>query len=169
MAGCTAALAVAAHAAAGGGLPSTGVTVVLTVLLAGAGVALADRRRGFAAILGLVAGSQLGMHVLLDNLAHAHAPGTAAVASPGAMFATHTAAALVIAVLLAGAEAAVFACTAVLRWLLSASGVLALSRPPNPHARPRPAEPPAAPPARSFMLDVLLRRVHARRGPPALS
>lgn len=157
-AGCSAALAVAAHAAAGGGLPSTGLTVVGTALLGGAGVALADRRRGPLAILAALGAGQLGMHVVL-GLGHAHQPG-AGHADPVAMTALHAAAVLVVAMLLAGAENAAFAVAAVLGWLLG--GPLRVSGP-APAAAPVLAVLPAAP---SLVTSILLRRVHGRRGPP---
>lgn len=159
LAGCSAALTVAAHSAAGGLGPSTGLTIVLTVLLAGAGVALADRRCGFPAILAAVGASQLGMHLLLSTLGHPH--GAPSVSAP--MAALHAVAAVLTAVLLAGGEDAVFAVAAVLRWLLG-------GLPAGPHPLPALG---AAPPRvgtewifRSIFVDVLLRRVHARRGPP---
>jgi hypothetical protein len=160
LAGCSAALMVAAHAAAGGSAPSPGLTIVLTALLAAAGVALADRRRGFPSILAAVGGSQLGMHVLLSTLGHGHG----ALAVSWRMAALHAAAAVLTAVLLAGGENAVFAVVSVFRWILDGTVV-----------RPRrlPALGPlvfscrAATTRRSIVIDVLLRRVHARRGPPA--
>jgi hypothetical protein len=158
LAGCSAALAVAAHAAAGGVLPSAGLTVVLTAVLAGAGVALADRRRGLPAIFAVVAASQLAMHTLLSQAGHGHP----AVDATVQMTVLHAAAAVLVAVLLAGAEGAVFTAVAVLRWLLS--GVVLVPRPlPDVRLAPRLVAPVAA---GSITLDVLLRRVHARRGPP---
>lgn len=148
----------AGHAAAGGALPSVGLTAVLTGLLAGAGVALADRQRGFWCILAAVGGSQLAMHVLLERLGHDHGGS----GQPALMLAVHAVAALVVAALLAGAERSVFAVFAVLRWLLR--GLAAVVRPlPVPAAAVGLA---GAEPAGSIMVDVLLRRVHARRGPP---
>lgn len=172
LAGCSAALTVAAHAAAGGSVPSPGLTLVLTVLLAGAGVALADRRRGFPAILAAVAASQLGMHVLLAGLGHGHG-GAAAGLGPGggastpvAMVVLHAVAAVITAVLLAGAENAVFAVAAVLRWLL---GAVAVGCRPLPPLGPQVCRIPGFRTFNSFIVDVLLRRVHARRGPPCLA
>lgn len=163
---CSAALTVAAHAAAAGpvaGLPSPGLTVVLTVLLAGAGVALADRRRGFPAILAAVGGSQLALHVLLAGLGHGH--GGSGGTSSLAMLLPHAVAALLTAVLLTGAEDAVFAVAAVLRWLLSAVAAVV---PPLPRLCCWPLCVPVLSTSASSLLDVLLRRVHGRRGPPRL-
>jgi hypothetical protein len=158
-AGSSAALAVAGHAVAGGALPPAGLTVVLTALLAGAGVALADRQRGLGAILAAVGGSQLAMHVLLERLGHAHAGGTD---RPVLMFVGHAVAAVVVACALAGAERSVFAVVAVLRWLLRGVTVAA-GLPPLPGAGTTVV---AAGPSGSITVDVVLRRVNARRGPP---
>lgn len=166
---CCATLSVAAHAAAGGELPAFGPTALLTVVLAGAGVALADRRWGLPAILAIVGGTQVGLHVLLDSLAHHTPAGSLAIASAapalGPIFMTglHAAAALVMALLLAGAERSAFVLGAVLDWLLGAVPV----RPFTPPAwTPVVAEPGAAVP--SGELRLLFRRVHGRRGPPVL-
>jgi hypothetical protein len=168
LAGCSAALTVAAHTAAGGSAPSTGLTVVLTVLLAGLGVALADRQRGFPAILAAVGTSQLGMHVLLSSpmYENGHENGHGhGITLTGGMVALHAAAAVLTAVLLAGAESAVFATVAVLGWALRA--VAAVPRP-LPVLGPRlPSVPPAWMPG-CLAVETLLRRVHARRGPPDL-
>jgi hypothetical protein len=174
---CSAALTVAAHATAGGGvdggggggeggavaaMPSPGLTLVLTVLLAGLGIALADRRRGFPLILVAVGGSQLGMHLLLAGLGHGH--GGAAPMSI-AMVGLHAVAAVFTAVLLTGAEDAVFAVVGVLRWILSAVTVAAR---PVPTHRPVDSGIPGPMVPGSLVVDVLLRRVHGRRGPPCL-
>src|ERR1700743_3007616 len=57
-------LAVAAHAAAGGGLPDPGLTALLTIGVAAVGVALADRRRSAGAIIAVLGAAQLATHVL---------------------------------------------------------------------------------------------------------
>ncbi|SHE65293.1 hypothetical protein SAMN05444320_101681 [Streptoalloteichus hindustanus] len=158
----SATLAVAAHAAAGGSVPDTGLAAVLTVLMAGAGTAMADRRRSAPAILAALGGSQVLLHVLLQALAghgaHHAPPGF----DPSRMVATHVVATLLTAALLVGAERAVFAVAAALAMLLPR----------------RLAPPPAWAPLRlasvpigtvPLPLDVLLRRVHTRRGPPARS
>jgi hypothetical protein len=156
-----AALAVAAHGLAGGGWPDTGFTLLLTVLLAGAGTALADRRRGLPAILGALGAAQLGMHVLL-SAAHPHHAGVAAGLPWPGMTASHAVAVLLTAVLLAKAEAAVFA-------VASALGALLPRRPlPAPVNTPRPGVV-VAPLRVDTELDVLFHRVCLRRGPPVCS
>lgn len=159
LAACCATLGVAGHAVAGGDLPPAGPTALLTMVLAGAAVALADRRRGFWSILLVVGAAQVAMHVLLAALAHdGHSTGLGA-----AMITFHAVAALVTAVLLAGAEASVFALAAVLAWLLRLV-------PP----RPLPAVPAVAPAVRprtgppGTELRLLVRRAYGRRGPPRM-
>jgi hypothetical protein len=176
LAGCSAALAVAAHAAAGGSVPSPGLTLVLTVLLAGAGTALADRRRGFPAILAAVGASQLGMHVLLAGLGpdhsaaghggagHGSAVHGGVVPAPVAMVALHVAATVLIAVLLARAENTAFALAAVLRWI---AGVVEIGCRPLMPLTPLVSRIRGIPDSNTLVVDILLRRIHARRGPPA--
>ncbi|HEY3753332.1 MAG TPA: hypothetical protein VGL80_29435 [Pseudonocardiaceae bacterium] len=160
----SATLAVAAHALAGGGLPATGLTVVLTLGLAAIGVAIADRRRSTGTILAVLGAAQLVTHVLL-SLSPMHMAGDVVIAdgAPRAdsagMLGAHVIAVLVSAVLLAKADAAVFLITAVLAMLLPSL----LIAPPVPSA-PAGARPHAVPQDRS--ISVLLRRSHARRGPP---
>jgi len=161
LAGSSAALAVAAHAAAGGSLPAAGPTVALTILLAGLGVALADRQRGLFAILAVVGCSQVGMHVLLSG----HAAAAAGPSHPALMTALHALAALATAVLLTGAEGAVFAAFAVLRWLVRGAARVLRPLPMQDH---RVVLTVAAPAACPPLVDVLLRRVNSRRGPPDL-
>jgi hypothetical protein len=163
---CCAALGVAGHVAASGRLPAPGPTAVLTVLLAAAGIALADRQRGLPAIASTVGGTQVGLHFLLDALAHGHVAGAdppAPPIDPVAMTGVHAVAAIVTALLLAGAERSIFALTGVFAWLLR--GV-----PVRPFTVPA-CGPPVVLPAvhvAAGELRLLLRRVHGRRGPPVL-
>lgn len=160
LAGMCAALTVAAHTAAGGSPPSTALTLVLTALLAGIAIAIADRRRGFPAILAVVGASQAGMHLLLSALGHGHA------AVPSARMALlHAVAATAVAVLVAGAENAVFAAASVVDRIFGAVTTVALA-PPAPAAATSPVRPVAEP--GSAVAAILLRRVHSRRGPPDL-
>jgi hypothetical protein len=158
LAGCCATLGVAGHAAAGGELPPLAPTALLTFVLAGLGIALADRRRGFGSMLLVVVATQVGMHVLLAALAHGHG----LIPVDTGMVAFHAAAALVTALLLAGAEGSVFALAAVLGWLLRGIPLRPLLVPAvAPAVRLRPATPPAE-------LRLMMRRAHGRRGPPGL-
>lgn len=152
-------LAVAAHTVAGGQAPDTALAVVLTGLLAGAGTALADRRRGLPAILAVLGSSQVALHVLLTALStHPHGSGIAAV-DPLAMTIAHIAAALGAAWLLADAESAVFALFSALTMLLPKR--LA----PLPAVAPLWTATPAPAPE-SARRDLRFRRVLPRRGPP---
>lgn len=167
------------HVQAGGDCPDLGLLLVLGLLLTGLLVTLADRRRGPLAILGLVGGSQLALHALLQLLspshqaAPMHSPAGADVHSwlmagagmhPMLMFGTHALASVVTAAILAGAEAGVFAVAAALVRVLprpparlpatpSASAAQALRTPVD--------EPTDARPRRQ-----LGRRLCRRRGPP---
>ncbi|MGH4024593.1 MAG: hypothetical protein ACRDRV_08415 [Pseudonocardiaceae bacterium] len=115
-------LAVAAHVAAGAAVPDGALTVLLTVGVAAAGTALADRQRGPLALLAAVAVTQVILHLLLDALGahHAATAGVAAGDTSGAaggavMTAAHAAAVVVTAALLAGAESALFTVAGALR------------------------------------------------------
>ncbi|MQA11424.1 MAG: hypothetical protein GEU98_23305 [Pseudonocardiaceae bacterium] len=159
----SAALAVTAHAAGGGGLPDAGSTLVLTVLLGWVGTALADRTSGVLPILAVLGVSQLTLHVLLAELIHAHSAIPADPSNGPAMTAAHAAATVLTGLALAGAESALIAVCATVRSLLPAP-----SRPaPVAHA---PSAVPVPRPERAVdPFEVLLRAVCARRGPPARS
>ncbi|GGM57449.1 hypothetical protein GCM10012275_30700 [Longimycelium tulufanense] len=154
-------LAGTGHAAAGGGLPDAELTAVLTVALAGISIALADRRRGFGVILLTLGGSQVVLHTLLQVFS-GHVHHTAPRFDSLQMAAGHAVAALITAVLLTGAESAIFAVVAALSRLLPV-----WRTPPPATAPPRWCSIPGRP-ARTF-LGVLLRRVCGRRGPPTSS
>jgi hypothetical protein len=149
------ALAVAAHAAAGGGLPQAAPTVLLTAGVAAVGVSLADRQRSLRAILAVLAAAQLATHVILSI----GAMDMPSQADGRVMFAAHALAVGLSAVLLARADAAVFRVAGILSMLLP----VALAVPPVPdgpvrvHRRRTPQDRRTA---------VLLCRRHARRGPP---
>lgn len=158
---CSAALAMAAHALAGGTGQNAGLAVPLTALIALAGIALADRQRGGPAILGALGISHAGEHLMLTTLAHhqhaAHFDATHFDAT--AMTAAHVAAVLLTAVLLTHAESAVFATAAALAMLL----------PRRPLSQPVPAAALLTHVADipvDHVLDVLLRKVIGKRGPP---
>lgn len=169
------------HVQAGGDCPDLGLLVVLGLLLTGLLVTLADRRRGPLAILGLVGGSQLALHALLQLLSPAHpaAPMHPLAAGAGMhsslmagagmhpllMFGAHALASVVTAAILAGAEAGVFTVAAAMARVLprpparlpaipSASAAQALRTPVG--------EPTDARPRRQ-----LGRRLCRRRGPPS--
>ncbi|MFB9906551.1 hypothetical protein [Allokutzneria oryzae] len=156
----SAALSTAGHALAGGAVPDTALTVLLTVLVAAAAVSLANKRRGPVAILGTLGTAQVVTHLLLSALTvHRH---EATPTDSLAMTAAHVVATLGTALVLGHAESAIFG-------LAAALGAVLPRRSPQP---PVFAPQRAVTPARTGManpLDVLLRRARARRGPPLTS
>lgn len=162
LAGTSAALAVAAHAVAGGGLPSGVPITVVTAGVAGAGIALAGRRRSGWAILGVLSAAQLAAHVLLsiDMAGMAGMDGTNPRFNGIAMVLAHAVAGAATAVALFHADEAMFFAAATFARLVPA---VLLAPPPVPSAPPTlwpAAAPVVRPPA------VLLCRANARRGPP---
>lgn len=97
----TATLAVAAHAAAGGGLPSGGAVAELVVLATVIGAVAFTMRANTGALLGLLAAGQLLGHLLLGAVGHSHSQGGAPTS---AMLAAHAAAVLIGALLIAVGE-----------------------------------------------------------------
>ncbi|WP_342668905.1 hypothetical protein [Amycolatopsis taiwanensis] len=148
-------LAITAHTLAGGGLPDTSLTLVLTGLLGWIGAALAEKTKGPLGVLTVLATAQLGMHLVLGGLMDHLTP------SAG-MILTHAAATSVTAFLLAHAESMLLAAAAGLLLILP---VVWRPAPVPPGAAGVPVRSPGDTP----LLSVLLRRVHGRRGPPARS
>jgi hypothetical protein len=162
----SAALAVAAHAVAGGGVPDAVSTVLLTIGVAVIGVAMASRRRSTGAILIVLGAAQLAMHLLLSfDTTTMPGMGMQVTGQAGppfggiAMLSAHALAAVLTAFLLAKADAAVFAVAAALARLLPTL----LAAPPVT-AGPARLRPGAAP--RASSTAVSLWRDNARRGPP---
>lgn len=163
LAGSSAALAVAAHGLAGGAVADSGFTVGLATLLAWGGASLA-RRGGTPALVAVLAVTQLCQHVLLTDIASAHGKAPA-VFSGWTMFGTHAVATVLTAVLLTRAGGALTAIGAALAWLLGRLRTLVAGP-----VRPRPVPAGTSLPARpGAVLEVLLRQVCARRGPPVHS
>jgi hypothetical protein len=166
LATCSAALAIAAHGSAGGRLSDTALTILLTAVLAWGGTALA-RRGGIVTLVVALGSTQVAQHLLLAEVAgsaHGHV-----LAPPPAggwlMFTTHAVATLLTAALLLRADAAIAAVRAAIDWL---TGRLLALCPAPP--RPAPASAVTSGPARpGLLLEVLLRQVSPRRGPPARS
>ncbi|HEX7662237.1 MAG TPA: hypothetical protein VF444_22450 [Pseudonocardiaceae bacterium] len=160
-------LAVSAHAMGGGGLPDAGITVVLVLVVAAMGIALARRRLGRVTTVAVLGASQLTMHLVLTAAAPSGGmtdmPGmTGDTADPVPMIAWHVVAVLITAAVLSRADAAIFALVAVLSMLLPRR--LPPASPPSARSGTRSVLPAGVPsdPVR----EVLLRRVNARRGPP---
>ncbi len=167
LASCSAALAVAAHGTAGGELADSALTVLLTTLLAWGGAALA-RRGGLLTVTATLGATQAAQHLLLTAIGNsAHMPGTAPMPVDGwLMFATHSVATLLAAALLMRADSALAACRAAVEWLVGRLQALC----PAPHVDTAATTAATSVPARpGELLEVLLRQVSPRRGPPVRS
>lgn len=156
----TTVLTAVGHLAGGGSLPDVTVLVVLLPLLAGVVSTLAERLRGTAGTLAVLATGQLALHHLIELLNPTHAahhlagPGT----SSGTMLATHAAATLLTAAALRYADRAIEAVGAALGRVLP-------RRPPALCAdRPLATRP--TPVAVSLRLAGALAAAQLRRGPP---
>ncbi|SDU18791.1 hypothetical protein SAMN04488563_0489 [Jiangella alkaliphila] len=152
-----------AHAAAGGDVSTTPGFVAVALLLCAACVALADRRRSVAEIAAMLVFTQPLLHVLLTLDGH-HGAASSVVPSAG-MAVAHVLSAVVLTVLLAGAENVVWS-------LASLSATLLLTR-----VRELLASPVLSAPrvpangddvAEAAPRGVLLVRSTPWRGPPAL-
>jgi len=156
------ALSVAAHGAGGGSLTEFAPVLPLIVLTAFAGTAVATRRRNPLAVLGALAATQLAQHLLL-SLVHSHQPSPEqGLGFDGTQMAgAHAVAALLTGVLLVKADAALFALAAAVSRLLPRRLAPAPIR-----LAPRVPVPRANDPA--ALIEVLLRRVNGRRGPPVV-
>src|SRR6202000_51444 len=139
-------LAVAAHAAAGGGLPDPGLTALLTIGVAAVGVALADRRRSAGAIIAVLGAAQLATHTVL-SFAETGLTGNVHMIVHGytlPMLGAHAVAVLLTAWLLSRADDAIFLVAAALGRLWPR--LFALPAIPD---RPRRSRPAAAGPDRA--------------------
>jgi len=151
------ALTIAAHGMAGGGVPEAAVTVVIATLIAWAGTAVAARARSLGTMFALLGVTQLSLHVLLAYVSHGHE----AVALTPAMLATHVVATAVTAVLLTQADAALDLVAAAVAGLVRA--LVWTPRPPAMVVHKVQVN------ALHHLLEVVFRRVCARRGPPRFS
>lgn len=160
----SASLSVAAHTAAGGAIPEPGITTVITLLMVGAGVAFADRRRGSRDIVGAVGFNQVALHVFLQVTgSHEYVHSTAQMPfDPLAMTVGHAVVAVLTALVLTGAESALFVIAKVLGLILPRKCATRPARTPF-RARPLPAA------TVRVWGEVLYQRIHSRRGPPVLS
>jgi hypothetical protein len=157
-------LAIAAHGMAGGSTPDTALAVLLTMLVAWAGTSIADRRQGPVAVLVALGTAQLAMHLVLTYVVPWHVEHHEAPVDPAAMWATHILATLVTGLLLTKADTAlsvVGSAIQLLRGLLEAPVFPVV--PAAIHALP------ASPHRSGHMLQVVLRKVCGRRGPPLCS
>ncbi|ATE51905.1 hypothetical protein [Actinosynnema pretiosum] len=156
----SAALGLAAHGAAGGEAVELTPVLPLLLLTASAGTALAERSRTPWAVVGALVAAQAGQHALLALAAHQHhGPGLGL--DPLAMTAAHVVAALLTGLLLARADAVLLALAG------AAARLLPVLREPRPASRPAALPAPEGHP-QPTPVRITLRRVNARRGPPAL-
>lgn len=161
----SAAPAIAAHAAAGG-ISQAALTALLTPLIGWLATVLADRVRGMVGMVLVLSAAQMVMHVLLGGhgALSAHVPGTMAGLGGDAVVATaHIGAVALTAVLLARAESMLAVAAAALRVLLPVVSC------PAPVSTDGPLQIGVRPAAGPHLVEVLLRRVHRRRGPPTFS
>ncbi len=167
LASCSAALAIAAHGTAGGDLSDAALTALLATVLAWGGTAIA-RRGGFLTVVATLGVIQLAQHVLLTEVAgaaHGH-EWTAPPVDGWVMFAAHAVATLLTAALLLRADAAFATVRAAISWLVGRLQALCPAPPEDAAGRTVPSSVPARP---GVLLEVLLRQVSPRRGPPVHS
>jgi hypothetical protein len=149
-------LAITAHGLAGGAMPDSVLIIPVTALMAWGGAAMASALRRPAVLTATVGVLQLVLHLLLSQ---SHAHHTAAVHG-GAMLATHVIASVLVALLLARATDGL-----TLGWLRARLRVLWLIPAPV-RASGGVSVVPVRP---GQLLETVLRRVLARRGPPVHS
>jgi hypothetical protein len=161
---CSATLAIAAHGMAGGEAPDTALAVLLTMIVAWGGTAVADRGRGPLAMPAALGMSQLAMHLVLNYSVASHVGHCAAPVDPTTMLLAHVAATVLTGLLLARADDALRVVTSAI-WLLRDL----LKSPRFPVVRGATSVLLTSPTHGDHMLKVVLRRVCARRGPPVRS
>ncbi|MCS7482109.1 hypothetical protein ACFFQW_24110 [Umezawaea endophytica] len=156
----SAALSVAAHGAAGGSLSGFAPVLPLVLLVAGAATALADRHRGPLTILAALGVAQFAQHELLDLVHHHRAPAAGLGFDPVQMTTAHVLAALATGLLLAKADSALVSLVDAVSRLLPRTWA------PGPVPGPRSTAIRAA--GGPQLIELLLRIVNGRRGPPVV-
>lgn len=140
------------------------MTTVVTLLLAGAGIALADRQRGPWGILGALGTSQLALHAFLEFMSgsgaamHQHGHHGAHLAAP-VMTIGHVAVVIATGLAMTRAEQALFVVARLLR------AVLPRRTGPLPVVTPPPAVCIPAQITRT-LAQLIHRRIQPQRGPP---
>ncbi|EME22989.1 hypothetical protein [Rhodococcus triatomae] len=157
LAGATVSLSVAAHGAAGGGVPTSSTLIVLTglaAILASCASVVPALRRGTVAAVGVLSVGQVLGHLALSLETHHTVTVTAGMA------AAHAAAVTVCAMLVGAADGVGTAVCAALR-------AVTAGRPAHPEpfapVRLRPAGRPSRP-----LAEILCRTGLSLRGPPVL-
>ncbi|MFC7342494.1 hypothetical protein [Saccharopolyspora griseoalba] len=137
---------------------------MVTLLLAGAGVALADRQRGPGGILGALGASQLALHAFLEIMsghgpAIGHPHGHEMHTPAPAMTLGHIAVVLVTGLVMTHAERALFVVARLLQAILPRrAGPLPVVTPPPSVCVPAPIT--------RTIAQLIYQRIHALRGPP---
>jgi hypothetical protein len=162
LAATSAVLSITAHAVANGALPPLSLALVIAGLTGWISTALVGRAHGtrsggLVGILITLAGSQLLTHFTLTWLSHP-AAATSEVSTWG-MVATHACATVAMAALITSAERGLLA---VIAGLCRVLPVVLLAGPPRAEVARTPVDPVVP----ATYTEVLLRRVHTRRGPP---
>lgn len=152
---------------AGGGTPDTALAVLLTMLVAWGGTSVGSRFQGTFAVLIALGTAQGAMHLILNFVVPSsveHIGHVAAPVDPAVMFMTHAVATAITGLLITRADRAVALVESAMRLLLD------LIRPPRfPAVAVAVYALPSSVLPADHIRQVLLRRVHARRGPPARS
>jgi hypothetical protein len=157
----SASLSVAAHGAAGGSLSEFTPVLPLVLLIAGAATALADRHKGPLTILAALGVAQFAQHELLDLVHHHKAPAAGLGFDTVQMTTAHVVAALATGLLLAKAD------SALVSLVDAVSRLLPRTSPPGPVlVGPRSTAIRAADGPQ--LIELLLRIVNGRRGPPVV-
>jgi hypothetical protein len=159
LAGLSALLAAAGHAASGGALPDLALMVVFLPLLACLFISAAERSRSVPGTVAVLAVGQLALHSLIEALHDSHHAAQAAPAAGAGMLVMHAGATLITAAALHLAERAVAAVGAALRRVVP--------RRLSPPVCDRPLPTFVVPgPAVILRLARALAVAHVRRGPP---
>jgi hypothetical protein len=151
-------LACAAHGVCAGELPNVGMALMLTAVLTLGCRAATSRERGLVVIIALLCVSQVVLHLMLTWL---HSSSSHGFTLTGTMLMAHTVAAVGTGLVLARAEAAVFAVARILAawWPV----------PPAVFHADRPLWVAVASGNPDTARAAVLRRVRVRRGPPLFS
>jgi hypothetical protein len=157
----SASLSVAAHGAAGGSLSEFTPVLPLVLLIAGAATALADRHRGPLTIIAALGVAQFAQHELLDLMHHHQATGTGLGFDTAQMTTAHVVAALLTGLVLAKADSALVSLVDAVSRLLPRTLTPGPVRFTPPSAAIRAAAGPQ-------LIELLLRIVNGRRGPPVV-
>lgn len=133
----------------------------LVLLIAGAATALADRRRSPLTIVAALGVAQLAQHEMLGLAHHHRAPSAGLGFDTGQMTTAHVVAALATGLLLARAD------SALVSLVDAVSRLLPRTLTPGP-VRLAPRSTAVRPAAGAQLIELLLRIVNGRRGPPVV-